>query len=651
MNAAEWTERDRLVTESNTLTGGTGLLRTQHAQTGAPGQFRLGFATEWFSAGFLCTSQFPCPGPGGTSITSDALDHTGGTLSLSASLFRIGSGTFDAYGSVMALANSDSANNPPLLQVVGDMNLGAKYVAPVSSIFHLGVFSEVWLINASGSAKFDGGGTSAKFGGLFTTDVRALDAHVPLRISLNTVYSLDNTGDVLSDTEGSRGRPVPRIARFGLGVNRVDHFDALIGAEVFLADERVRPFLESKFSVPFNRQKYDCRLNNPSKDRCLANDSFLPAILTVGGRFFPWKRGFSLLAALDVGLSGTSEFVEELQPTPPWTLFLGAGWATDTLDRPPVVKVVEKAPPLRGHVVGFVHETSKNDPIQGAVVTYRDRADLAPLATGKDGKFADDLPMGQYGYEVKADGFKAGSCDAVVGKEGGNVSIDCPLEASPRIGTVSGRLLDATSGEPIAGVPIVLEDTQHKELRISSDASGGFRFEGASAGSARLVVTADGYLALVEPADVKTRREVTVLLALRPRPKTAAVRVTANEITIRQQIQFAVDSATILPESFGLMTEIADTILRHTEIRRIEVQGHTDNTGTPDHNKILSEQRADAVRIWLAEHGVGSERLMARGYGQDKPLAPNVTAGNRAQNRRVQFLILEREGQAPAGGQ
>ena len=137
-------------------------------------------------------------------------------------------------------------------------------------------------------------------------------------------------------------------------------------------------------------------------------------------------------------------------------------------------------------------------------------------------------------------------------------------------------------------------------------------------------------------------------LMLRPKPTTANVRVTANEITIRQQIQFALDSAVILPESFGLLTEIADTVIRNPQLKRIEVQGHTDNSGTPEHNKVLSEQRAEAVRAWLVQHGVPADRLVARGYGQEKPLVPNVTAGNRAQNRRVQFIILEKEGAAPA---
>jgi len=652
--AAEWAERDRLVNEANTINGGTGLLKTQHAQTGAPGQFRLGFITDWFSAGFLCTSKFPCPNPsGGMAVTSDTMNHVGGTLALSASLFKAGAGTFDAYGSIMAYANSDAQNKPALLQVLGDMNLGIKYVAPVGDVLHLGLFSELWLINGTGSVGLDGSGTSAKFGGLFTADLRGLESRVPLRFSVNAVYFVDNTGDVIADTEVARGTKVTRIERYGLGVNRVDQFDILIGGEAFLADERVRPLVEAKIAIPNNRQGYQCLPTNPSQDSCLQNDTQVPATLTLGSRFYPWKAGFSLLAAVDIGLGGTNDFIEELQPTPPWTLYLGAGWAVDTQERPPVIKtktvekVVEKAAP-RGHVVGFVHERDKNDPVQGAILAYRDHPELSPIATGADGKFADDVPPGQYVLDIKAEGYKPASCEVTVPKDAPNVNVDCPLEALPRVGTVVGHVRGADNNQALGGIQVVLEDSQRKELRLTTDPSGGFRFEGVSPGTAQVNVTADGYLVLVEPVDVKPRQENSIDLMLRPKPKTANVKVTPKEITIRQQIQFALDSAVILPESFGLLTEIADTIIRHPEIKRVEVQGHTDNSGTPEHNKLLSEQRAEAVRAWLVQHGVPSDRLVAMGYGQEKPLVPNVTPANRAQNRRVQFIILEKEGAPPA---
>ncbi|MDP8999688.1 MAG: OmpA family protein, partial [Myxococcota bacterium] len=647
--------------------GGMGLLKTQHAQSGAAGQFRVGFVGEWFSAGFLCTANFNCVAPRtGLALSSDSLNHVGGTLSVGATLFPIGAGAFEGYVSTGAYANSDTANNPPLLQVLGDTNLGIKFAAPIGSVLNLGLFTELWLINGSGSVGLDGNGTSARFGGLGTLDFRGLESHVPLRFSLNVVYMVDNTADVVQSTEQARGvaagtsnrpQPVTRIERYGLGINRVDHLDLLAGVEFFAAEERVRPFIEAKILAPVNRQTYACKPDNPSSDLCMANNTVIPATLTLGGRFLPWKRGFSLLAAVDIGLGGTTTFVEELQPVPPWTIFLGAGWAVDTWERPPVIKTklvektVEKAPPPRGHIVGFVHEKDKNTPIVGAIVAYREQANLSPLSTGADGKFADEVPPGPYSFDIKADGYKPGTCDANVPAEGGEVPIDCPLDAMPRTGTVSGHVRDADTNQPLGGIPLGLTDAQKKELRLTTDSSGGFKFDAVPPGTAELSIVAEGYLALIAPVDVKVRQDNATDLMLRPKPKQANVQITANEITIKQQIQFALDSAVILPESFGLLTEIADTIIRHPEVRRVEVQGHTDNSGTPDHNRILSDQRADAVRAWLVQHGVQSDRLVAKGFGQDKPLVPNVTAQNRARNRRVQFIILEKsEGSQPAVG-
>lgn len=678
---AEWVERDSEIGEQSTLTGGAGLLRTEHAQTNAPGQFRLSFVGEWFSAGFLCTSKFNCPNPsGGPPITSDTLNHVGGTLSLGVAIAKLGPGTLDGSAGVVTYANSDNANRPALLQVLGDSVLGVRYVAPVGDVFHVGAVTDLWLVNGSGSVGLDSAATSARFGALGTADLRGMSSPVPLRFSANVAYSLDNTGAVVNDVEAARGQYVTRIERYGLGVSRVDHFDFLLGAEALLADGQVRPFLESRVTAANNRQGFVCNPGPPVNvgfDKCLKNDNVIPAILTVGGRFFPWKKEFSILTALDIGLSGTNDFIEEVQPVPPWTLYLGLGWSADTWDRP-TQKVVEKAaeppPPRTVHVSGFVHEREKNDPVVGAILAYRDRSDLSRLATGPDGRFGDDVPPGGYAYEIHADGFKPATCefstkppavvppkpaalsDAAQGpatpiaRAPSRIEIDCPLEALPRLGTVVGRLRDADSSQPLSGTQVVLTDSQRKEFRLTSDGSGAVRFEGVTPGTATLTILADGYLALVTPEEVKARQENTVELLLQKKPSRPEVQVTNKEITIRDQIQFALDSAVILPQSFGILTEVADTLIRHTEIKRIEVQGHTDNSGTAEHNKALSEDRAEAVKNWLSAHGVPLERLLARGYGQSRPLAPNVTAANRSQNRRVQFIILEKDGGTPSKG-
>ena len=670
---AEWAERDSKMNEAATLTGGVGLVHTQHAQGGAPGQFRVGFTTEYFSAGFLCTDSFPCRDPRSTTngtLKTDSSDHIGGRLTLSMQVLK----WLEPYLSTSAFANSNTANRPSLLQVLGDSTLGAKAHGALGKIFHVGGAFELWLVNGTGSVGLDGGGTGAKFRGLATADLRGLTKPLPLRFSLNTTYVLDNTGKVVEDTEKNRGAPITRIERFGLNINRVDHFDIALGGEVFLAQEKVRPFIEYNIAVPVNRQNYLCRQNNPSGDLCLANNQIAPSSLTFGGRFFPWKRGFNLLAALDVGVTGTSTFIEEVKPEAPWMLYLGAGWAFDTQDRPPVVKerIVEKPMPVKAagrKIRGFIHEENKTEGVPNAVITWDNHPDLTSLYSSADGHFTtQELEEGSYLFGIKAEGFKPGQCTTSIVRAagsrppakpapgapapnasgaaasgGGDVQLDCPLIALPRVGQVIGRVRDAETQAPIANATVKLVDVAKKELNGTADQNGSFRFADIMPGKVQFTVDADGYLALTDELEVKVRQDNNADLLLHKRPKNANVTVGKGEIFIKQQIQFAVDSATILPESSGLLTEIADALIKNPRIKRVEVQGHTDNTGTPDHNNQLSNDRAGAVVTWLTSHGVGGDRLTARGYGQTKPLVPNVTAGNRAKNRRVQFIIADQE--------
>jgi len=667
----EWADRDRKLGESNSLGGGSGLLHMQTAQLGAPGQLRIGFTTDYFSAGFLCTSDYPCANPTnptGTKQTTDTLNHIGGTLTLNVTILK----WLEAYAGTGAYANSDNQNNPTLLQVLGDTDFGLKAAGALSKVFYVGGFAELWLINGTGAVGLDGGGTSFKFGPVGTMDLRpALGKEWAPRISLMADYMFDNSGDVLANHESHIGGPSTRIERYGLGVNRVDHLDIGIGAESLFVEGRVRPFVEYNMLIPSNRQGYACHANNASGDQCLANDNVIPSKLTLGSRFYPWKKGFSLLAAFDIGISGVANFVEELSPTPPWTLYIGAGWAIDTQDRPPVerIKNVEKIVdhnPAAGRIHGFVHEKGQSQGIANALIVWDNHPEITSLASGADGRFVTQgLPPGQYNFVVKSDGYKDGACSgslaapqppppagqtpiagaAPASSVGGmqEIQIDCPLDSLPRVGTIVGHVKDAESSAGIAGAKVDIKDAQGKSLSLVADDHGNFRAEGVSPGTASFTTDVDGYMSSTQPADIKPRVENPIDLLVRKRPKTSLVNVGKDEIKIKQQIQFATDSATILPESLQLMSEIADAFVRNPWIKRVEVQGHTDNTGTADHNKILSEQRADAVREWLISHGVGADRLVSRGYGQTKPLVPNVTTANKSRNRRVQFIILDKD--------
>jgi outer membrane protein OmpA-like peptidoglycan-associated protein len=154
-------------------------------------------------------------------------------------------------------------------------------------------------------------------------------------------------------------------------------------------------------------------------------------------------------------------------------------------------------------------------------------------------------------------------------------------------------------------------------------------------------------MASVQPIDVKPRVTGTVEVLVHKRGASSLVTVGKGELYIKQQVQFQNDSAVILPASNGLLSEIADVLLSNPRIHQLEVQGHTDNRGSVDHNQTLSEDRANAVKTWLVQHGVASDRLVAKGYGQSRPMSPNVTERNRARNRRVQFIITQQDAAKP----
>lgn len=116
--------------------------------------------------------------------------------------------------------------------------------------------------------------------------------------------------------------------------------------------------------------------------------------------------------------------------------------------------------------------------------------------------------------------------------------------------------------------------------------------------------------------------------------------VTDCEIKITQQIHFEYNKDRIRPESYPVLDAVVELLVKNPEIK-IEIQGHTDNKGSPWYNKDLSNRRAGSVRKYLVSRGISPTRLTSVGYGLERPLVDNNTEENRALNRRVQFVRTE----------
>ncbi len=96
----------------------------------------------------------------------------------------------------------------------------------------------------------------------------------------------------------------------------------------------------------------------------------------------------------------------------------------------------------------------------------------------------------------------------------------------------------------------------------------------------------------------------------------------------------------ILPRSYPILDEVVVKLQRHPEILEIQIEGHTDDRASDEHNRRLSEARAESVRAYLIRAGIESGRLQAAGFGESQPIDTNATVSGRARNRRTVIRIL-----------
>jgi outer membrane protein OmpA-like peptidoglycan-associated protein len=113
-----------------------------------------------------------------------------------------------------------------------------------------------------------------------------------------------------------------------------------------------------------------------------------------------------------------------------------------------------------------------------------------------------------------------------------------------------------------------------------------------------------------------------------------------GQLVIRlRAIQFPVGKAVIMPENYGLLSKVQRAI-RNFGDPDVVVEGHTDSTGSDVVNELLSQQRAESVReYFVANETLREDKIVALGYGSQRPLASNETAGGRAINRRIDVVI------------
>ncbi|MBZ0116850.1 MAG: OmpA family protein, partial [Sandaracinaceae bacterium] len=633
----------------------------------APGAFRTQLGLDFFFLdGWLCAP--------GVAACSDQHSHIGGSLSLSWNPFEF----FEVYAAIASYANSNAQEDPALFQVLGDTTLGAKGFYRVLPWLTLGGDLSLTFLNTVGDIGLVFESTSVGIRANATADLRELESSLPIIARLNLQYFVDNSTSLINRVEQARYDALPtsgpdarrpmefetrhlitRIERYSLQIDRTDRFTIGVGFEFpfrVMENFHISPIAEWILNIPVNRNNYDCLyitgvgtdVPPPGEDGCLDRQGAgaFEQWATLGVRVMPPLRGLALFLAVDIGFTGTNTFVRELSGISPYDIRLGFAYAHDTV--PEVREVTHEverrvevpAPvPPRGRILGTIVEQGANTPIASAIVSFPGR-ELNALQATESGTFrSPDLDPGEVQMSVTHPEYNQGSCSGTIPEAGGDVEVRCELEALPRLGNVRGRVL-GEGAAPVGGASVAISGPASRTIVTGPD--GTFSISDLTPGTYSARVEAEAFLIKQETFEVRPRETATPEITLVARPRRSLVTLRSRDIVIRRQVNFATDSAEILPDSSGLLSEVADVLLRHPELLRVEIQGHTDNRGGQAHNQDLSQRRAESVRDWLVNAGVSAGRLEAHGYGQDRPLVPNITAANRARNRRVQFVIQER---------
>ena len=122
--------------------------------------------------------------------------------------------------------------------------------------------------------------------------------------------------------------------------------------------------------------------------------------------------------------------------------------------------------------------------------------------------------------------------------------------------------------------------------------------------------------------------------------KLAEGKFVYSEVLSDDSMKFGVSKASLSPEAKARLDAFVDKLKTDNRNVYVEVQGHTDATGSKQGNYRLGEERAEVVRRYLNQHGVALNRIGTISYGADAPVAPNNNRAGRSANRRVVLIVL-----------
>jgi OmpA-OmpF porin, OOP family len=594
----------------------TGLLHLTSARMGRAGIARVQALGEYFAQ-----NNFPTLNAGNV--------RTAGTFSASftpAKWLEV----FVAYG---AQANTNSRTSPNLLQALGDLTFGLKGGVEIVKSFSIAADLRLLTFSGVGNQSVDRVAVGFAPTAAFTWEIKRLSPYVPVLLHLNFGGLIDNTGNLI------KSQRLNAAEEFALGINKYGRLTFGVGAEVPLPI--ATPFLEYSLEGPIG--PVNGMLVGPDGVQVPVTAA-MPQILTLGLKVTIIKD-LTLLGAVDIGL--TRSVGLGVPATMPWNLIFGANFNMDVFqkgdekiveivrERQLEKKVAEK--PKTGRVEGVVLEAGTKKPLGGVVVQTGPKAGL--VATDNEaGRFSShELEPGPVKVVATRQGYKEVQADATIVAETAAV-VELVMEPDSKPATFEVTVTGKK--KPIKATVTFTGGPEEKKAETAEGAAAPVVVE-AKPGHYIANVVAEGWLATTREVQAGEGQKMALTFDLQPAPKKSLVVIKEDRIEILQQVHFQTAQSTILADSYPLLNQVVDAIVK-SGIKRIRIEGHTDNRGDKVKNQKLSEDRARAVADYLIAQGIDRSRVEAAGFGDTRPVAPNLTARGRELNRRSEFIILER---------
>jgi outer membrane protein OmpA-like peptidoglycan-associated protein len=302
--------------------------------------------------------------------------------------------------------------------------------------------------------------------------------------------------------------------------------------------------------------------------------------------------------------------------------------------------ILDAAPGRTPTSLEFIAEDGAR--ISEAIFTLESGPQTAQLNTPHDSALIVHLKPGIYGFSVEAAGF-----EPITGV------MEVPVAASheQRIAmarvkggcNVTVRVTD-TQEAPVAAVVAASRGGQKADTQAEAT-NGIARFQISPGEAWELIISSPGYstehraVACSRGADGQLANVEKEVVLVAPR-----ARLEGSRVIIMDKVNFALDQDRILAEGKGVLDDVAKVLKEHPEIRRMEIQGHTDLRGPAGYNLTLSQRRAEQVKRYLVSvHGVEADRLTAKGYGESAPMIAASDKEADEANRRVEFHVIEQD--------